>query len=74
MRHLIVDLGIDVKALSRIFNIPLNSQNIYLCCRKPKNVDQHLLKIAILVNVNCYQVSLAADDQDGNEFQLANLA
>ena len=36
-------------ALSRIINISLNSQNIYLCHRKPTNNGLFLLTIAILV-------------------------
>ena len=36
-------------ALSRIISISLNSQNIYLCRRKPTNNGLFLLPIAILV-------------------------
>ena len=36
-------------ALSRIFSISLNSQNIYLCHRKPTNNGLFLLTISILV-------------------------
>ena len=36
-------------ALSRIINISFNSQNIYLCHRKPTNDGLFLLTIAILV-------------------------
>ena len=31
----------------------LNSQNIYLSCRKPRNNGPFLLKIAILEQYNC---------------------
>ena len=37
--------------LSRIFSISLNSQNKYLCRRKPTNNGQFLLTIAVLVIV-----------------------
>ena len=36
-------------ALLRIISISLNSQNIYLCHRKPTNIGPFLLTIAILV-------------------------
>ena len=60
-------------ALSQIFSISLNSQNIYLGFRKPTNNGLFLLTIAILVPWNCQRVSLAADGQDGNGLQLEKL-
>ena len=42
------DIGFQ-GALSRISSISLNSQNIYLCHRKPTNNGLFLLTIAILV-------------------------
>ena len=50
-------------ALSRIFSISLNSQNVYLCRAKPKNLNLFLLPSAFFV-------SLAADGKDGNGLQL----
>ena len=40
-------------ALSRIISIFLNSQNIYLCHRKPTNNSLFLLTIAVLVSWKC---------------------
>ena len=50
--------------------ISLNSQNIYLCHRKPTNNSLFLLTFAVSVCWNCEQVSLAADGKDRNELQL----
>ena len=49
----------------------LNSQNLYLCHRKPKNNGPFLLKIAVLEHFNCQQASL--DGSDGNGLQLEKL-
>ena len=65
--------GAMARALSRIISISLNSQNIYLCRRKPTNNGLFLLTIAILVPRNFSQLSLAADGQDGNGLQLEKL-
>ena len=44
-----------------VFKGFLNSQNLYLCRRKPKNNGPVLLTIAILEHQNCKQASVAAD-------------
>ena len=40
-------------ALSQIFSISLNSQNVYLHCGKPKTNGTFSLTVAILVYLNC---------------------
>ena len=44
----------------------LNSQNIYLCCRKPNINGPFLLTVGILEHWNCLQASVAPDGLDGN--------